>query len=70
MLFSPIKSSKKEFLNLGIFLPIVSFILFALLPAGKKVFIITSIIFSILLLVIKQAIFWYHSFLGSSSAKS
>ena len=70
MLFSPIKSSRKEFISMGIFLPIVSFIIFALLPAGKKVFIITSIIFSIFLLVIKQAIFWYHSFLGSPTAKN
>ncbi len=70
MLFSPIKSSRKEFLSLGIFLPIASFIIFAMLPAGKKVFIITSLVFSIFLLVIKQAVFWYHSFLGSSSAKS
>lgn len=63
MLFSPVKSSRKEFLSLGLFLPIVSFIIFAMLPAGKKVFIITSIIFSIFLLVIKQIVFWYHSFL-------
>jgi membrane protein insertase Oxa1/YidC/SpoIIIJ len=68
MLFSPIKHSRKEFISLGVFLPVASFLLFALLPAGKKVFIITSLIFSIFLLVIKQAIFWYHSFLGSSPA--
>lgn len=70
ILFSPIKSSRKDFISLAIFLPIMSFILFAMLPAGKKVFIITSLIFSIFLLVIKQLIFWYHSFLGSPSAKS
>lgn len=70
MLFSPIKSSRKEFLSLAIFLPIASFVIFALLPAGKKVFIITSLIFSIFLLVIKQVVFWYHSFLGSPSAKN
>ncbi len=69
MLFSPIKSSRKDFISLGIFLPIASFVLFALLPAGKKVFIITSITFSIFLLVIKQAVFWYHSFLGSPTTK-
>jgi membrane protein insertase Oxa1/YidC/SpoIIIJ len=68
MLFSPIKHSRKEFISLGVFLPVASFLLFALLPAGKKVFIITSLVFSIFLLVIKQAIFWYHSFLGSSPA--
>jgi YidC/Oxa1 family membrane protein insertase len=70
MLFSPIKSSRKEFLSLAIFLPLVSFIVFAMLPAGKKVFIITSLVFSIFLLVIKQAIFWYHSFFNSQTAQT
>jgi membrane protein insertase Oxa1/YidC/SpoIIIJ len=70
MFFSPIKSSKRDFISLGIFLPIASFILFALLPAGKKVFIITSIIFSIFLLVIKQALFWYHSLFTSTPSSS
>jgi len=70
MLFSPIKSSRKEFLSLAIFLPIVSFIIFALLPAGKKVFIITSLIFSIFLLVTKQAIFWYHSFFNIQTTQT
>lgn len=70
MFFSPIKSTRRDFISLGIFLPIASFIIFALLPAGKKVFIITSIIFSIFLLVIKQVSYWYHTLFTSSPSNS
>jgi len=66
MLFSSVKFSRKEFTSLAVFLPIISFIVFSMLPAGKKLFIITSLVFSILLLLIKQALFLYHSFLGKS----
>ncbi len=70
MFFSPIKNSRKEFLSLGIFLPVVSFIIFAMLPAGKKVFIITSLIFSIVVLLIKQIIFWYHSLFSTYTTQT
>lgn len=55
MLFSPLPVSRKEFISLGIFLPIVSFLIFMTLPAGKKIFIITSLLFSVFLNLIKQA---------------
>lgn len=58
--FSPAKISRKEFLSLGIFLPIVSFVIFSLLPAGKKLFIITALIFSIFITLIKQALYMYQ----------
>lgn len=61
MIFTPSKISRRQFLQLALFLPIVSFFIFMLMPAGKKVFIITSILFSIGVLLVKQAIFWYHS---------
>lgn len=61
MIFAPGKLSRRQFLQLAIFLPIVSFFIFMFLPAGKKVFIITSILFSIGVLLVKQAVFWYHS---------
>lgn len=41
--------SKKQFVRLQILLPIVSFFVFLTLPAGKKLFVITSLIFSIIL---------------------
>jgi|CXWL01.1.fsa_nt_gi YidC/Oxa1 family membrane protein insertase len=64
MLFSPDATSRRDFLSLAIFLPIFSFLIFMFLPAGKKLFIITSLIFSIGVLLIKQALFWYHSLTG------
>lgn len=57
MLFSPLPVSRKEFISLGIFLPVVSFIVFITLPSGKKLFIITSLLFSIFYNLVKQAIY-------------
>ena len=70
MIFTPSKISRRQFLQLAIFLPIVSFFVFMLLPAGKKVFIITSILFSIGVLLVKQTIFWYHTLTRPAPAKA
>ena len=64
MLFTPGATSRREFLQLAIFLPITAFLIFMFLPAGKKLFIITSLLFSIAVLLIKQALFWYHTLTG------
>lgn len=53
--------SRKEVLMLTVFLPVVSFLIFITLPAGKKLFIITTLLFSIVLLLVRQLIFWYHT---------
>ncbi len=60
MLFSEKPTTRREFLSLGIFFPIVSYVVFIFLPAGKKVFIITSLLVSILITLVKQLTFWYH----------
>jgi len=52
--FAPVKPTKKDLVSLVIFLPIFSFLIFMFLPAGKKVFIITSLAFGIVLKIIKQ----------------
>lgn len=39
--------------SLQVFLPIVSFLIFMLLPAGKKLFIITTLLFTLFLMLIK-----------------
>lgn len=52
--FAPVKPTKKDLVSLVIFLPVFSFLIFMFLPAGKKVFIITSIAFGIVLKIIKQ----------------
>lgn len=67
MLFSPDPTSRRDFLSLAIIFPIISFLVFMFLPAGKKLFIITSLLFSIGVLLIKQALFWYHSLTGTHS---
>ncbi len=60
MLFSPLRTSRKEFLSLAIFLPVVSFIIFSMLPAGKKIFIITSLLFSVFYILIRQLFYHYR----------
>ena len=40
--------------------PIVAFIFFAYMPAGKKLFVITTICFSIGIMVVELGLFWYH----------
>ena len=67
MLFSPGPTSRRDFLSLAILFPIVSFLVFMFLPSGKKLFIITSLLFSIGVMLVKQALFWYHSLTGTHS---
>lgn len=59
--FAPIKPTRKDFLSLVLILPVVSFLIFMFLPAGKKVFIITSLTFGIILRLIKQILFLTYS---------
>jgi membrane protein insertase Oxa1/YidC/SpoIIIJ len=41
--------------SLQVFLPIVSFLIFMFLPAGKKLFIITTLLFSLMTMLVKAA---------------
>lgn len=49
---SPYPVSKQEVVRLQLTLPIISFIIFAFLPGGKKLFVITTLIFSIFLTLV------------------
>lgn len=60
--FAPVKPNRKDFVSLVIILPVVSFLVFMLLPAGKKVFIITSLAFGILVKLIRQGLYLAYSF--------
>lgn len=60
---SPFPTTRSDLTTI-IFLPIISFFFFMFMPAGKKLFIITTLGFSIMLMLVKQIIFLYHS-LGS-----
>ncbi len=57
---SPFPITRKDLITI-IFLPIISFFIFLLMPSGKKLFIITTLGFSIILMLVKQIIFLYHS---------
>lgn len=50
---SPYPTSKQEVFRLQLVLPAVSFLIFMGLPAGKKLFVITALIFSIALTLVK-----------------
>ncbi len=70
LFFSVQPISRHEFLSLTIFMPIASFVIFSLLPAGKKLFIITTLTFSLVELLVKQLLFWYHTYLAPSPKQS
>lgn len=52
---SPYPASRAEVVRLQLVLPVVSFLIFMGLPAGKKLFIITSLLFSIGLTLARAA---------------
>jgi membrane protein insertase Oxa1/YidC/SpoIIIJ len=66
-LTSPFPSTRKDVTTM-VFLPIISFLIFIMLPAGKKLFIITTLGFSIVLMLVKQIVFVYHSLSGKFEA--
>ena len=55
MLRTPIKVTKEEVIKYQLTLPIVTFLLFIFLPAGKKLFIITTLLFSICFKLFRMA---------------
>ncbi len=48
---SPFEVSRKDVIRLQLILPLVSFLVFMGLPAGKKLFVITTLVFSIFLTI-------------------
>lgn len=59
--FSPVKPSQKDFVSLVILFPIVCFIIFMFLPAGKKIYIITSLAFTMTVRIVKEISYLYYS---------
>lgn len=53
ILTSPYPPMKGEVVRLQLILPVVSFVVFLALPAGKKLFVITTLIISLILLIYK-----------------
>lgn len=66
-LTSPFPATRKD-VTTALALPIISFFIFLTLPAGKKLFIITTLGFSIALMLVKQIVFVYHSLSGKFEA--
>lgn len=59
-------STREDKMALFVF-PVVAFIFFAYMPAGKKLFIITTLLFSICIMVVQIILFWYHKLSGRLS---
>lgn len=57
--FSPFPISNEDKLMLVV-LPLGAFTYFAFMPAGKKLFVIATLLFSIGLILLKQALILYH----------
>lgn len=53
LLTSPFATDRAEVVRLQLTLPVVSFLVFMFLPAGKKLFVITTLAFSIILTIAK-----------------
>lgn len=60
-LFSPFPVTRRDVMLTQFTLPIVSYLIFSQLPAGKKLFIITTLLFSIVYTTQKQIRFWWHN---------
>lgn len=65
--FSPVKPSQKDFVSLVILFPVICFIIFMFLPAGKKVYIITSLAFTMIVQLIRQLLYLYYSLTKKSA---
>jgi len=68
---SPFPVNRQDVIRLQLTLPIVSFLVFMFMPAGKKLFVITALIFSIVFKIIRIGSEWfYHMFNRGVEEKS
>jgi YidC/Oxa1 family membrane protein insertase len=65
--FAPVKPDQKDFVSLVIIFPIICFVIFMFLPSGKKVYIITSLAFTMVVRLVKQLLYFYYSFSKKSA---
>jgi YidC/Oxa1 family membrane protein insertase len=56
---SPYPYTRAEVVRVQIILPVVSFLVFMFLPAGKKLFVITTLSFSILVMLGRASMQWW-----------
>lgn len=62
-LLSPFPSGRNELLTLFV-LPIGAFTFFAYMPAGKKLFVITTLLFTLMIMLVKGIRILYYEFRG------
>lgn len=60
LITSPYPTNRSEVIRVQFTLPVVSFLVFAFLPSGKKLFIITTLIISIIIALVRHAVYLYH----------
>ena len=58
--FSPFPARKRD-LSTVFILPLIAYLFFSLMPAGKKLFVIVTLLFSIILMLVKRMVYWYHN---------
>lgn len=61
LIVSPYPVSRQEVVRVQIILPVMSFIAFLGLPAGKKLFVITTLWFSITIILLRAFLRWYRA---------
>ncbi len=59
LMSSPYKVSKSDVVRYQLILPLVSFAIFSVLPAGKKLFIITTLSFSLIVMLLRLFTRWF-----------
>jgi YidC/Oxa1 family membrane protein insertase len=65
--FSPLPMTREDSMMLAV-LPLGAFTFFAFMPAGKKLFVTTTLLFSILIILARQLVYVYHSFASQRKA--
>lgn len=65
---TPYYVSREEVVRVQLVLPVVSFIFFAFMPAGKKLFVITTLCFSLLIIIMRLILRLVSKFNGSSES--
>jgi YidC/Oxa1 family membrane protein insertase len=70
ILTSPYPPMKGEVVRMQLILPVVSFLVFMRLPAGKKVFVITTLLISLLILLYKFAKHKWQDYIAQVEEKA
>lgn len=69
LLTSPYPTTRSEVVRVQLTLPILSFIIFAFLPAGKKLFVITTLLFSLAVMIVRYVIYLFHKYFPEPEAE-